>query len=88
MRKACDVFSPRGIGLINAYGQTESTATLTFLGPEDHDLSTDTEVKEARLRSVGKPMPDVELGIMDERNKLLHPGTEGEICVRSDRGLV
>jgi len=85
VRKACDVFSPRGIGLINAYGQTESTATLTFLGAEDHDLSTDTELKEARLRSVGKPMPDVELGIMDERNKLLPPGTEGEICVRSDR---
>ena len=85
VRKACDVFSPRGIGLINAYGQTESTATLTFLGPEDHDLSVDTEIKEQRLRSVGKPMPDVELGIMDERNRLLPPGTEGEICVRSDR---
>jgi acyl-CoA synthetase (AMP-forming)/AMP-acid ligase II len=85
VRKACDVFSPRGIGLINAYGQTESTATLTFLGPEDHDLSTDMEIKEQRLRSVGKPMPDVELGIMDERNRLLPPGVEGEICVRSDR---
>ena len=85
VRKACDIFPPKGIGLINAYGQTESTATLTFLGPEDHDLSTDTEVKEQRLRSVGKPMPDVELGIMDERNKLLPPGTEGEIAVRSDR---
>lgn len=85
VRRACDVFSPRGIGLVNAYGQTESTATLTFLGPEDHDLSTDTEIKEKRLRSVGRPMPDVELGIMDERNNLLPPGQEGEICVRSDR---
>ena len=43
VRRACDIFSPRGIGLINAYGQTETTATLTFLGPEDHDLSSDTE---------------------------------------------
>ncbi len=85
VRRACDVFPPKGVGLINAYGQTESTATLTFLGPEDHDLSTDTAVKEQRLRSVGKPMPDVELGIMDERNHLLPPGQEGEICVRSDR---
>ena len=85
VRRACDVFSPKGIGLINAYGQTESTATLTFLGPEDHDLSTDMEIKEQRLRSVGKPMPDVELGIMDERNHVLAPGQEGEICVRSDR---
>jgi acyl-CoA synthetase (AMP-forming)/AMP-acid ligase II len=85
VRKACDVFSPRGIGLINAYGQTESTATLTFLGPEDHDLRTDTAIKEERLRSVGKPMPDVEIGIMDERNHLLPAGEEGEICVRSSR---
>ncbi|HKS91501.1 MAG TPA: AMP-binding protein, partial [Tepidiformaceae bacterium] len=85
VRRAADVFPPRGIGLVNAYGQTESTATLTFLGPEDHDLSTDTEIKEKRLRSVGKPMPDVELGIMDDRNNLLPPGEEGEICVRSDR---
>lgn len=85
VRKACDVFPPRGIGLINAYGQTESTATLTFLGPEDHDLSADTAVKEQRLRSVGQPMPDVEIGIMDERNRLLPPGEEGEICVKSDR---
>ena len=85
VRRACDIFPPRGCGLINAYGQTESTATLTFLGPEDHDLSTETAVKESRLRSVGKPMPDVEIGIMDERNRLLPPGEEGEICVRSDR---
>lgn len=85
VRRACDVFPPKGVGLINAYGQTESTATLTFLGPEDHDLSEDTAVKEARLRSVGKPMPDVELGIMDERNRPLGPDEEGEICVRSSR---
>ncbi len=85
VRKACDVFSPRGIGLVNAYGQTESTATLTYLAAEDHDLRTDTEIKERRLRSVGRPMPDVEIGIMDERNRILAPGEEGEICVRSAR---
>ncbi len=85
VRRACDVFPPKGVGLTNAYGQTESTATLTFLGPEDHDLSTDTAAKEERLRSVGQPMPDVELGIMDDRNVLLGSNEEGEICIRSDR---
>lgn len=85
VRRACDIFPPKGIGLINAYGQTETTATLTFLGPEDHDLSVDTEVRERRLRSVGQPMPDVELAIMDERNRSLPTNEEGEICVRSDR---
>ncbi|MCA9821798.1 MAG: long-chain-fatty-acid--CoA ligase [Dehalococcoidia bacterium] len=85
VRKACDIFPPKGIALMNAYGQTESTSTLTFLGPDDHDLSVDKEVKEQRLRSVGRPMDDVEIGIMDERHNLLPPGSEGEICVRSDR---
>lgn len=85
VRRACDVFPPQGVGLMNAYGQTESTSTLTYLGPDDHDLSVDTETREARLRSVGKPMDDVEIGIMDDRNTLLATGEEGEICVRSDR---
>jgi acyl-CoA synthetase (AMP-forming)/AMP-acid ligase II len=83
--RACEVFPPKGVGLINAYGQTESTATLTFLAPEDHDLSSDRDLKLKRLRSVGRPMPDVEIGIMDERNTLLAEGQEGEICVRSGR---
>ncbi|MGI8927466.1 MAG: class I adenylate-forming enzyme family protein [Tepidiformaceae bacterium] len=85
VRRACDIFPPKGVGLMNAYGQTESTSTLTFLAPEDHDLSADVDVREARLRSVGRPMPDVEIGIMDDRNRVLTAGEEGEICVRSDR---
>ena len=46
VRRACDVFPPQGVGLMNAYGQTESTSTLTYLGPDDHDLSVDTDVRE------------------------------------------
>ncbi|MDZ7727608.1 MAG: AMP-binding protein [Dehalococcoidia bacterium] len=86
VRKACDVFPPRGVALMNAYGQTESTSTLTFLSPDDHDLQTgDTARKEERLRSVGRPMDDVEIAIMDDNNTPLPEGKEGEICVRSDR---
>ncbi len=85
VRKACDIFPPRGVALMNAYGQTESTSTLTFLGPEDHDLSEDAETREKRLRSVGRPMEDVRIGIMDDNNNELPPGKEGEICVQSDR---
>lgn len=85
VRKACDIFPPKGIALMNAYGQTESTSTLTFLAPEDHDLSEDTEVREKRLRSVGRPMGDVQIAIMDDNNNELPTGQEGEICVKSDR---
>ena len=39
-------------------------------------------MKEQRLRSVGQPMPDVEIGIMDERNRIVPPGEEGEIALK------
>ena len=33
--RAVEVFN---CGLMNAYGQTESTSSLTFLGPDDHQI--------------------------------------------------
>src|ERR1041384_4382474 len=36
VRRAVDVFPT--VGLMNAYGQTESTGSMTYLGPEDHKL--------------------------------------------------
>ncbi len=86
VRKAVEVFK---CGLMNAYGQTESTSTLTYLGPEDHDitgLSAEAlELKLKRLRSVGRPMDDVAVVIMGEQNEILEPGKEGEICVAGAR---
>jgi acyl-CoA synthetase (AMP-forming)/AMP-acid ligase II len=38
-----------------------------------------------RLRSVGRPMDDVEVAIMDALGNPLPSGSEGEICVRSAR---
>jgi long-chain acyl-CoA synthetase len=81
-----DVFS---CGLMNAYGQTESTSTLTFLGPEDHivpkEPGPEREKRLNRLRSVGRAMDDVAIAIMDEKNQILEPGSEGEICVMGAR---
>jgi acyl-CoA synthetase (AMP-forming)/AMP-acid ligase II len=86
VRKAVDVFT---CGLMNAYGQTESTSTLTFLGPDDHQIpkedGPEREAKLRRLRSVGKVMEDVVVMIMDENNEVLPPGEEGEICVTGAR---
>jgi acyl-CoA synthetase (AMP-forming)/AMP-acid ligase II len=84
--KAVDVFS---CGLMNAYGQTESTSTMTFLGPDDHQIpkepGPERDKKLQRLRSVGRGMDDVVIAIMDERNNVLDPGAEGEICVMGPR---
>jgi acyl-CoA synthetase (AMP-forming)/AMP-acid ligase II len=83
--RAVEVFS---CGLMNAYGQTESTSSLTFLGPDDHRMDGSPEEnarKLHRLRSVGRPMDDIELAIFDAQGRPQPHGTEGEICVRSAR---
>ncbi len=86
IRKALDVFP--GVSFINAFGQTETAATVTALTAEDHVISgspEDREKKLKRLSSIGKPLPDVELKIVDEEGKTLPPGEVGEILVRGPR---
>jgi acyl-CoA synthetase (AMP-forming)/AMP-acid ligase II len=84
--KAIEVFR---CGLMNAYGQTESTSTLTFLGPEDHQIPDgppeEREKKLNRLRSVGRAMEDVVVAIVDAQGELLPPGQEGEIVAQGAR---
>jgi acyl-CoA synthetase (AMP-forming)/AMP-acid ligase II len=85
VRRAIEVFR---CGLMNAYGQTESTSSLTYLGPADHRLDGTPEqnaLKLHRLRSVGKPMDDVEIAVLDLSARRCEIGVEGEICVRSAR---
>lgn len=86
VRRAVEVFD---CGLMNAYGQTESTSAITYLGPDDHQIRGLTgealERRLRRLRSVGKPMDDVAIVIMDDQNEVLEPGREGEICVAGAR---
>ena len=84
--RAVEVFS---CGLMNAYGQTESTSSLTFLGPDDHHIPDsppeERERKLQRLRSVGRPMDDIVVMIMDPDGEILPPGQEGEIGAQGAR---
>ncbi len=76
-------------GLMNAYGQTESTSSLTFLGPDDHIIPDappeEREKALTRLRSVGKPMEDIAVAIMDPQGEVLPAGQEGEIVAQGAR---
>ncbi|TGD76256.1 long-chain fatty acid--CoA ligase [Mangrovimicrobium sediminis] len=71
----------------NAYGLTETSSTIALLGPEDHRTafaSSDPAVR-ARLGSVGRPLPTIELEIRDEDGKVLPAGERGEIYVRGEQ---
>jgi acyl-CoA synthetase (AMP-forming)/AMP-acid ligase II len=87
IRRAIEAF-PKTVGFVNAFGQTETTSTLTILGPDDHRLEGSPEEVERRTRrlaSIGKPLPDVEVKVVDEDGKGLPAGEIGEICVHTPR---
>ena len=73
---------------INAFGQTETAATITMLPPEDHVLNGSPEEVERKLRrlaSIGKPLADVEVRIVDENGEDVPDRETGEIVARGDR---
>jgi long-chain acyl-CoA synthetase len=78
LRRALQLF---GCEFSHAYGATETAGTVVTLPPAEHDPDGRTP---ERLRSCGRPLPWVELDLVDpatERPALT--GTVGEIRVRS-----
>jgi long-chain acyl-CoA synthetase len=60
-----------GRPIFQGYGLTETSPFVTC-NPLDGDYSG----------SIGLPMPSTEIAIMDDENRELPPGAEGEICVK------
>jgi acyl-CoA synthetase (AMP-forming)/AMP-acid ligase II len=88
IRRAIEAF-PKTVGFVNAYGQTETTSSLTVLGPDDHRIEGDAktvELKLKRLNSIGRPLPDVEIAVRDDDGTVLTAaGQIGEILIRTPR---
>jgi len=87
IRRAIETFPPT-VGFVNAFGQTETTSTLTVLGPEDHRLDgapDELERRTRRLHSIGRPLPDVEVRVVDDDGHAVGTGEVGEIQVRTPR---
>ena len=77
-----------GVYFINAFGQTETAATITMLPPEDHIMEgteEEIETKMRRLASIGKPLEDVEVRIVGEDGEPVAIGEVGEIVASGSR---
>lgn len=88
IRRAIEEFP--GCRFINAFGQTETASTITMLAPEDHEIpvglpSNEQEIRLKRLTSIGKPLPDVEVRIVDEFGSDVAPEQIGELVARGPR---
>lgn len=75
------------VGFVNAYGLTETSSSVAVFGPDDHResfISTDPEVR-ARLGSVGKVLPNVQMEIRDGEGEALPLGEAGAIWVAGEQ---
>ena len=79
LRECIEVF---GCGFCQQYGMTETTGTIVYLPPEDHDPAGNQ-----RMRSAGLPLPGVEIRILDEQGNALPPNTVGEVATRSHSNM-
>jgi fatty-acyl-CoA synthase len=60
--------------LLNAYGLIEATGVVTITRPDDPE--------DVRLNTVGRPIPGVEIKIVDEHRREVEKGETGELAVR------
>lgn len=72
----------------NAYGLTETSSTISLLGPQEHRdaMESGDEVVRRRIVSVGQPLPTIEVSIRDAADgRELPAGEAGLIHVRGDQ---
>ena len=72
---------------VNAYGLTETSSTVSLLGPEEHRdafSSSDNSVRKT-ISSVGRPLHTIEVSIRDEEGNELPSDEPGEIWVRGEQ---
>ncbi|MDM8010941.1 MAG: long-chain-fatty-acid--CoA ligase [Parasphingorhabdus sp.] len=73
-----DALAMFGCGFVQMYGMSEAAGGVVALSPQDHISGV-----PGRLRSAGRAMPGVEVGIVGDDWTLLPPQKTGEIVVRS-----
>ena len=77
LRRAIEVF---GCDFYQGFGQTESSAGLTYLTDLDHRRALDGHPE--LLASCGRPLPATEIRVVDDQGTPLPIGEVGEIVAR------
>ena len=78
-----EAIATMGCGFVQFYGMTETTGTIVALPPEDH-----VPEGSPRMRAAGKPLPWVEIRVLDASGQAVPPGTVGEIVTRSGANML
>ena len=72
--------------LTQGYGMTEMAGgSVCFAGPEDHIANG---VVSSKLTSVGRPLIDCDVKLVDDEGLEVPVGTPGEVIVKSDRVML
>ena len=70
------------VGFANVFGQTETLGAYTTLLPDDHRDPN-------RVGSVGRPLPGVEVRVVDPETGIdVEPGTVGELWVNTSQNVI
>jgi len=81
-----------GVRFVNAFGQTETASTITVLGPEDHIIEGTAAEQEKKLKrlasSIGKPLSDVQVKIVDDQGNLAQANQLGELYAKGPRVMM
>jgi acyl-CoA synthetase (AMP-forming)/AMP-acid ligase II len=83
LRRAMDVF---GCDFYQGFGQTETSAGLTYLTELDHRAALDG--RPELLRSCGQALPGTQLRIVDPDGNDVAPGGVGEVVARGPQVMV
>jgi acyl-CoA synthetase (AMP-forming)/AMP-acid ligase II len=74
------------VSFVNAYGMTETSSTISVLGPDDHRAAVDgDDDARRRLTSVGRPVPGIEIRVLGEDGSTVECGVAGQVQVRGDQ---
>jgi fatty-acyl-CoA synthase len=77
MVRVLNAFRERGareVGITHVYGMTEAGPFISFMPPDR---------AEQKPGSIGRPLPGIQLRLLDEHMKPVAAGETGEICLRA-----